>query len=175
MLNELNLQWVWGICDSWSRHPVLLFCSEDEGVEVPVPQCRINFTFSGTSLKAHEALTAFALQTLDRVTRLKLSKDVSPWYMCLCVSAMCVWGGSDRFSGFSCFTLRTRDFLQYKGTEDEEATRVVCACTCLLCISVPVLWKTPKTNACYIQTYNMSPHLAYTESIATWLHSVSAL
>ena len=80
---------------------MLLFCSEDEGVEVPVPQCRINFTFSGTSLKAHEALTAFALQTLDRVTRLKLSKDVSPLvyvpmcecYMCACVCvSVCVRG-----------------------------------------------------------------------------------
>ena len=87
---------------------MLLFCSEDEGVEVPVPQCRINFTFSGTSLKAHEALTAFALQTLDRVTRLKLSKDVSPLvyvpmcecYVCACV-CVCVCEGGQTVSQVS--------------------------------------------------------------------------
>ena len=74
---------------------VLVFCSEDEGVEVLVPQCRVNFTFSGTNLKAHEALTSFALHTLDRVTKLKLSKDVSvlvyPYvYTCVSMLRVCV-------------------------------------------------------------------------------------
>ena len=56
-----------------------------------MPQCCMNFTFSGTSLKAHEALTAFALQTLDRVSKLKLSKDVRVWCMCVHVCAyVCV-------------------------------------------------------------------------------------
>lgn len=76
LLYQLALQFVQVVCDSHSPSAVCV-CSEDESVEVPAPQCRINFTFSGTNLKAHEALTSFALHTLDRVTKLKLSKDVS--------------------------------------------------------------------------------------------------
>ena len=93
-VDQLTMQFE-GIVYKSFCHSVLVFCSEDEGVEVVVPQCRVNFTFSGTNLKAHEALTSFALHTLDRVTKLKLSKDVSvlvyphvyvyQCYVCVCV------------------------------------------------------------------------------------------
>lgn len=49
--------------------------AESEAVEVPDPTAMLFCTFTGTNMKAHEALTGFALQLLDRVSRVKLSKE----------------------------------------------------------------------------------------------------
>ena len=49
---------------------------ESETVEAPVPCSMVFFTFTGTDMKVHEALTTFALQMLDKVARVKLTKEV---------------------------------------------------------------------------------------------------
>ena len=63
-------------CHVTNLTPFMHLDRESEAVEVPDPTAMLFCTFTGTNMKAHEALTGFALQLLDRVSRVKLSKEV---------------------------------------------------------------------------------------------------